>query len=213
MVETSKGQLPTKKVGFEVDVSKETPHIDFRELGTFEGEKIEFPDVKYFGFEHGSNTQRMAWVLMSYADVDEDGVKLPDEKCVIDTAYNRRVMWMAAFFHDIGRTQEWFEVDRGANARSIVLTRCVFEQYPELKEEAGGKFMTDVLELMFNYKFGKDALSKCLREAERFEEARFAPNTKKALARLEIAWGGMETFFGAAKGHQQQYQRSKGWAV
>jgi len=215
---TSGGQeIPAEKASHNVTLSDEAPHIDFRELGTFGGEKVDFPDLEHFGFQHGSDTQRMAWVLMSFEDVEDLGdgrVRgLPEDQCVVNTNYNRRVMWLAAYLHDIGRTKPWDEEDKNAEARSAEIAMSVFDAYPELKEEKGGEYMLDVLNLIRQRTTGTTPLHEILREADRFEEARFAPNTKKAFERLTKVWPKMTTTFGRNKSRQLHYMKFKGWVT
>jgi len=57
-------QPPMMKNSFEVGADDTFPQIDFSQLGKDEnGNPIEFPDLEFYGFDHGDKTAKLACVI------------------------------------------------------------------------------------------------------------------------------------------------------
>lgn len=224
--------MPKEKVEVGMDLADEAaPGIDFRSLGRFEGEPIGFPNIKYFDFDHGSNVQRMSWILLSHAEpgiehVDKDGnvslVMPPEHERVVDTLFHQRALYLASYLHFLGRTQLFGEKDAQEVERSVAMVKAVFAHYRGQRRAGDNQEILWpkqegleelVVDLVANYQKPKTLLQEILHDAVLFQEPRFRPNTRRSLDNLTKKWKNFKTPTGKDGSHQKGYMRHFGWKV
>lgn len=248
---------PKEVDAFDMDLADEAaPHIDFQFFGTFEGKKIKFPGelikvrdeegndtgrrrwegLRYFDFDRGSNTQRMAWTILSHMEpgvpdpnperVDENGERLlvvpPESQRVVDTPFNQRALYLAAYFHHLGRTKPFDENDKGMQARSAAMAKAIFEYHRGERRLEDGRSVEWasqegleelVISLIENYHKPTTLLEEIMHDSVLFQDARYKPNTRSANERLAKNWRKFVTTTGKSEGFQKQYMRLFGWKI
>lgn len=165
------------------------------DLPTFSLDRFDFsPDP--FGWDHGSNTAKLAVVILAH--------DFPDE----DTLAERRALYTAATFHDCGRIA-FTDADHGLRSANL----C--EQF--LKEDMiflGEVTMREracALIAHHHDEDNKDPLMICLRDADALDACRVAPNTRIGIEYLKKRWATLKTDFCLNEDRQHTYGEFRGW--
>jgi len=119
--------LPDKNVDMHLEMDHTFPHFDYRCLGVStigdtgiaQGKPIEFPADSMYGIEHGQNTAKLAVAFLSYSGP------------AIDTVDDRRALWTAALFHDIGRNEYLGVPDPDHGMRGALLVEKILRAHPK----------------------------------------------------------------------------------
>ena len=74
-------KAPMMQNSFEVEADQTFPQIDFTNLGLDdEGKPIEFPDLPYYGFDHGDKTAKLATVILSHQGPAAQQTRTPQSR-------------------------------------------------------------------------------------------------------------------------------------
>lgn len=166
-------KAPVQTNSFEVSADDTFPQIDFLNLGSPE-RPVDFPDLEHYGFEHGDKTAKLATVILSHIG----GKSAKPE--------NMRAVWVAGYFHDIGREEDWHTPDPDHALRSANILEHILRSDPSLWGDA--LLRETACRLVANHSKrpeSQNPLETALWDADCFEAARFAPGTREGLVRLK----------------------------
>ena len=154
-------QMPMQQQSFEVGADETFPQIDFRNIGLHEdGKKIDFPEIEYYGFKHGDQTAKLGIVILSFQGKEAN------------TPENLRAVWLAGYFHDMGRSEVWTKADPNHAARSVHITERILKATDLWADE---RLRDTVCRLIANHSTRPetaDPLACALWDADCYESAR-----------------------------------------
>lgn len=195
-------KAPMMQNSFEVEADQTFPQIDFTNLGLDdEGKPIEFPDLPYYGFDHGDKTAKLATVILSHQGPQHSKPE------------HLRAVWVAGYFHDLGRTQPWTKPDPYHAARSASLLERVLKATDLW---ADGLLRDTACRLVANHSTRpetNDPLARALWDADCFEAARFEPGQREGLVKLKERTAKDVLCTDWARNHQRlkTYMEFRGW--
>jgi len=192
---------PVMTNSFEVSADDTFPQIDFTRLGTPE-RPVDFPELKYYGFEHGDKTAKLATVILSHLG---EAANKPA---------NLRAVWVAGYFHDIGREAHWQTHDLDHALRSANILEHILRSDPELW--ADKLLQETACRLVAHHSTRPETqnpLDMALWDADCFESVRFAPGTKEGLVKLKerTALQNLCTDWAKDRSRLHTYMEFRGW--
>lgn len=196
-------KTPVQTNSFEVGADDIFPQIDFHNLGIGDdGKAIDFPDLDYYRFDHGDKTAKLATVILS--------VQGPRA----NTPQNMRAVWLAGYFHDIGRSQPWNADDPHHARRSADILERVLKTLPDVRGD--DLLCSTACKLVAHHSSRpetRDPLAMALWDADCFEAARFMPGTREGLVRLKerTALSNLCTDWAKSRDRLKTYMGFRGW--
>jgi hypothetical protein len=167
-------RAPSFSNQYEVGIDEQFPQFDATDLGYIAGEKIEFPELAHYGFDHGDKTAKLALVILGECGGIEMG---PSQQ---------KALWTAALFHDIGRRAELGKPDPEHAQRGATIVEAILRGMPDLWHDE--VLRNTACRLVANHSKRpetKDPLAMALWDADHFEAARFEPGTQNGLLYLK----------------------------
>ena len=181
------------------------PQIHLQDLGTFEGKKIEWPELEGYDEKHGLNTAKLALVILSYT--------WPE----LNNDENQAILWCAALLHDLGRQEDFRSPDTVSADRSAKLADAILRN-PVHGVELNGALREGVCKLIANLDpasdtLPQDALSQALWDAEAYEYSRLRPNSYDGLALVKkhTAPERLCTTWAKSRDNLKRYMSWRGW--
>lgn len=201
--------LPTQTVSNNIEMDHTFPHFDYRCLGVSmigdtgkaQGKPIEFPVDSSYDITHGQNTAKAAVAFLSYMGP------------AVDTVEERRALWTAGLFHDIGR-QEYLGVpDPDHGRRGAELTERILKAHPSYWSDV--KLIERVTRLIADHSkqphVNDDPLRRALWDADCMEACRYRPGTGDGLAYWKERRALTVTEWGRDVNKQRKYMLFRGW--
>jgi hypothetical protein len=195
--------MPAQTNSYEINLEDNIPLFDFTDLGKFEdGTPIEFPDLPYYGIDHGQKTAQLASTLLSYL-----GPKTNDNT-------SHRILWTAGCFHDIGRTEPWNHSDPHHAQRSAdILERILRGDSRYWHDDL---LRAEACKLVANHsKRPEDGnpLAMALWDADCFEAARVEPGTPTGLKYLKsrTSFDVLTTEWAKDRARLKRWMDFRGW--
>lgn len=186
----------------EVSVDETFPQFDAQNLVVLHGEIVTFPELPYYGFDHGDKTAKLALVILG-----EDAT--PAE----NTARAQRAIWCAGLFHDLGRRAPLGTPDPDHAQRSATLAEAILRGHHDLWADEDLRETVCRLIAHHGTRPAGDPLARALWDADHYEACRVAPGTREGLEYLkrQTQADTLCTAWARDKTHLQRYMQFRGW--
>lgn len=154
-------------------------------------------ELAQYDYYHGKYTSQLAvHILEGFPDVR------PRELQVLRTA---------AFLHDLGRERNWRMADPGHQERSARMANEVLRASPLW---SNSDLVDEMCALIAKHTLPGRPVSPSeivLHDAECFESARFAPDTREGIEIMRARMGACVTPWGQLLEHQRRWRATRGW--
>lgn len=151
-----------------------------------------------FGYDHARQTSKLAVHIA-------EGLGL--------TGRDLKIVQAAGLFHDIAREGPWQQPDPGHALRCANVAEDLMRKDPEWwsQKDLHQEICTLIAQHNLDGEIPTDPRAQALWDADSYEAARFAPNTREGLEILKKRLERLSTQWAKLAEHQRRWRDNRGW--